>query len=391
MKIAVNTRLLIKDKLDGIRWFTYEILKRITRNHPEHEFFFLFDRKYSEDFIFSDNVTPVVLNPPARHPFLWFLWFEISVKRYLKKINADMFLSPDGYLSLSSSIKQIAVIHDINFVHRPQDLPFFSRKYYNYFFPKFARKAFGIATVSEFSKQDIVDRFHISEEKINVVYNGCNEMYIPVPEEIKIQIKSKYSEGKEYFIFIGTLHPRKNIVGLFKAFETFKQETASEMKLLIVGAKMFMTKEIEKTYADLEHKKDIVFTGRLNPEDLHYVLASAYAMTFVPFFEGFGIPLIEAMNCDVPVICSNTTSLPEVAGDAALFVNPFDVEDIKNAMLKIIEDEDLRKNLIEKGRKRKEDFSWDKTAESLWEIISNLHHQLNHQKVILNYGAKVVR
>ncbi len=369
MRIVVNTRLLIENKLDGIGWFTYETLKRITKKHPEHQFYFLFDRKFSDDFIFSKNVIPVILNPPARHPVLWFLWFEVSVKKILKRINADLFLSPDGYLSLSSNVKQISVIHDINFVHRPEDLPFFARKYYNRFFPKFAKKAVKIATVSEYSKQDISSRFDIAKDKITVVYNGSNDIYKPVSEEIKIKIRREYTEGKPYFVFIGTLHPRKNIARLFAAFNKFKKETGSDFKLVIIGTKMFMTGDIDKAYSESEFKNDIIFTGRLNPEDLHYVLASAFAMTFVPLFEGFGIPLIEAMNCEVPVIASNTTSLPEVAGDAALFVNPFDINEIKNAMIKIVDDNFLRNELIKKGNIRKRAFSWDTTADKLWDVV----------------------
>jgi len=370
MRIVVNTRLLIENKLDGIGWFTYETLKRITRNHPEHEFYFLFDRKYSDEFIFSNNVIPIIINPPARHPILWYFWFEFSVKRTLKKLKADLFLSPDGYLSLSSKVKQIPVIHDINFVHRPKDLPFLTRKYYNYFFPKFAKKAFKIVTVSEYSKLDMEGEYNITdEEKIKVVYNGCNEIYKPITDNKMVGIKQRYSNGKDYFIFIGTLHPRKNIARLFQAFEKFKTETNSDFKLIIVGEKMFLTKDIEEAFANSKYKDDIIFTGRLNPEDLHNVLASAYAMTFVPLFEGFGIPLIEAMNCDVPVISSDTTSLPEVAWKAALFVNPFEIDEIKDAMIKITSDNDLRKELIKKGRERKELFSWDKTAEKLWNVI----------------------
>ncbi len=369
MKIVVNTRLLIKNKLDGIGWFSFETLKRITRSHPEHDFYFLFDRKYSEDFVFSNNVTPVVLHPPTRHPVLWYLWFEFSVKRFLRKSRADLFLSPDGYLSLSSDCVQIPVIHDINFVHRPKDLPFFSRKYYNYFFKKYAHKASKIITVSNYSKQDIARQYHIPENKIRVVHNGCNLSYKPVDDTVKESVKAKYTQSKEYFIFIGTLHPRKNVAGLFKAFEKFKTESKSDFKLLIVGEKFFLTKDIEQSYAASNFKEDIIFTGRLTPEKLHLLLASAYAMTFVPFFEGFGIPLLEAFNCDIPVICSNTTSLPEVAGDAALFVNPFEADTIKEAMLKLTSDKKLRSELIEKGRERKQMFSWDKTAEKLWVVI----------------------
>src|ERR1039457_2407091 len=159
MNIAVNTRLLIKDKLDGIGWFTYESLKRITVQHPEHSFYFIFDRKFNPEFIFSNNITPIVLYPQARHPLLFYLWFEYSLSSLLKRLNADLFLSPDGYLSLKSDTKSLAVIHDLNFEHYPNDLPFLVRKYYRYYFPKFANKATIIATVSEFSKQDNVKQY----------------------------------------------------------------------------------------------------------------------------------------------------------------------------------------------------------------------------------------
>ena len=134
MKIAINTRLLLKDKLEGIGWFTYETLKRITTQHPEHEFFFIFDRQYSEEFIFAKNVTPIVLTPPTRHPFLWILWFEYRIPRLLKKIGADVFVSTDGYISLRTKTPQVDVIHDINFVHFPKQLPFLTSWYYNKYF-----------------------------------------------------------------------------------------------------------------------------------------------------------------------------------------------------------------------------------------------------------------
>ena len=116
-------------------------------------------------------------------------------------------------------------------------------------------------------------------------------------------------------------------------------------------------------------KEDVIFTGRLSTEDLHHVLGSALAMTYIPYFEGFGIPILEAMNCDTPVIISNITSMPEVAGDAALLVDPYSVDSISNAMIHLFKDGEMRNSLIEKGRKRKLDFSWDKTADALWKSI----------------------
>lgn len=369
MRIAVNTRLLLKDRLEGIGWFTFETLKRMTKNHPEHEFIFIFDRPWSEEFIFSENVTPVVTGPPARHPVLFYIWFEFQIPRILKKYKADLFLSPDGYLSLNTKIPQLAVIHDISFVHRPGDLPWLKDRYYNYFFPRFAHKAARIATVSEYSGNDIAQSFNIDPNKIDIVYNGINEEITPIPPEKQENIRKKYTDGNAYFLFVGALHPRKNVTGLLKAFDAFKTFDKKNIKLVIVGGQMHKTGEIFNTFQNMRFRNDVIFTGRIPTAELHDILGSAMALTFVPYFEGFGIPVIEAMSAGVPVICSSTTSLPEVGGDAVLYANPLQIDQITNAMMKISGDPELRTKLIEKGYKQKEKFSWDKTSRLLWRSV----------------------
>ncbi len=366
MIIAVNTRILLKGKLEGIGWFTRETLQRITRNHPEHQFIFIFDRPYDEEFVFSGNVTPVVVSPPTRHPILWYFWFEWRIPRILRKYKADLFLSPDGYLSLRTRVKQLAVIHDINFAHRPKDLPFLYALYYNYFFPRFARRAARIATVSYYSKEDIVRTYHINPDKIDVVYNGVNKLYTPTSAEEQAATRNKYADGIPYFLYIGSLHPRKNICGLLRAFDAFRTATGKDAKLVLTGDTMFKTDDIVKTYEGMRHRKDVVFTGRLSTQDLHQVLGAAMALTFVPFFEGFGIPVIEGMSAGIPVICSNTTSLPEVGGHAVLYADPFAVSQIKDAMIRIASEAELRETLVIKGQKQQQKFTWDKTAELLW-------------------------
>ncbi|MBQ8760596.1 MAG: glycosyltransferase family 4 protein [Bacteroidales bacterium] len=371
MKIVVNTRLLLKDKLEGIGWVAYECLRRIVKSHPEVEFYFIFDREPDQRFIFADNVKPVVLFPQARHPFLYIAFFEFAVARFLRKLKPDLYLSTDGYLSLRSKTKQLAVFHDLNFEHFPQDFPKIHLWHYKKFFPKYARKADRIITVSEFSKKDICDCYGINPDKIDVAYNGANEAFKPISEEIQNEIRQKYTDGNPYFMFVGSLHPRKNLARLFTAFDMFKSKNDNKVKLVIVGNKKWWTEPIKNAYDAMKHKDDVVFAGRLSAEDLHLVTASALASVYVSYFEGFGIPIVEAFKCDTPVITSNVTSMPEVAADAALLVDPFKIESIAEAMEKML-DEDVRKSLIEKGKVRREDFSWDKAAECWWKSIEKL-------------------
>ena len=369
MDIAVNARLLIKDKLEGIGWFTYESFKRITTQHPEHHFFFIFDRPFNPDYIFSGNITPIVLSPQARHPFLFWIWFDFSLPPLLQRLKPDLFVSPDGYLPTRSNIKSLAVIHDLNFEHYPKDLPYIVRKYYRHFFPKFALKASRIATVSQFSKEDIIHQYHIPSDKIDVVYDGSSEVYSPINEQEAKEVRDKYTGGAPYFVFIGSLHPRKNLANLFHAFDDFKNQKSSDVKLAIVGEKKWWTKEISKAFKNMDHSGDVVFCGRQKLLELRKILASALALTYVSYFEGFGIPIVEAFRCHVPVITSNVTSMPEVAGGAALLVDPFNPASISDAMRKIHEDPDLRQDLILKGIERSNEFTWQKTADRLWASI----------------------
>ena len=366
MVIAVNTRLLLKGRLEGIGWFTYETLKRMTLNHPEHEFIFIFDRPHNQDYVFAENVTPVVVGPPTRHPVLWYLWFDYQVPRLLKKYKADLFLSPDGYLSQRTKVPQLGVIHDINFAHRPEDLPWLKAKYYNYFFPKFAKTAKRLATVSFYSKEDISRSFKVDYDKIDVVYDGINQIFEPIREDEIKSVRDRYAMGTDYFLFVGALHPRKNVSGLLRAFDAFKSVHNKETKLLIVGGEMHKTGDIFETYENMRFKQDVVFTGRVTTHELHDIFGAALALTFVPFFEGFGIPIVEAMSAGIPVICSNTTSMPEVGGNAVLYADPVKIDQITDAMIRVSEDGELRKSLIEKGFVQKNKFSWDETARLLW-------------------------
>lgn len=369
MRIAVNTQHLLKDKLEGIGWFAHESLSRIVKAHPEHEFLFIFDRPWDNSFIYGSNVVPVSTRIPSRHPFLWYWHYEIDIPKILKKYRPDLFFSPDGWMPLDTNVPTVDTIHDINFVHRPGDFPILVRKYYNYYFPKFASRSKRIITVSEYSKADMVKTFKLDPSKIDVAYNGCNEIFRGISPEVKTSVQKRFTGGFPYFIYVGSLNPRKNILGLLEAFELFRKRSKTGFKLMVAGEPMWGNSPVVKKLSEMRFKNDVVFTGRISTEVLQLVLSSSEALVMPSFYEGFGIPVIEAMNCDVPVICSNVTSLPEVAGDAALFVDPFNIVSIAKALNEISTDEILREKLIREGQEQRQKFSWENTANAVWSSI----------------------
>ena len=372
MKIAVNTRLLLKDRLEGIGIFSRETLSRITKAHPEHQFYFLFDRQYDESFVFSDNITPLIAHPQARHPYLWYLFFEYGIPLKLKQIKPDIFVSTDGWIPTRLSIPTVNVIHDLNFLHHPEFVPPVVRRYYDRFFPKFARNATRLATVSQFSCDDIHESYQVPADRIDVVYNGANAAYKPYTEEQKNLIKQQYTDGCDYFLFVGLIHKRKNLDNIFKAFDLFKDRSNSPMKLTVVGDKKWWAGDIENTYLAMRHREDVVMLGRQQIDTLSALTASATALVYASLFEGFGQPIVDAFNAHTPVITSDISSMPEIAGDAALLVNPYHPEEIAEAMFQLHDSSELCKQLIDKGIARKDMFTWDRSADLLWQTIEKV-------------------
>ena len=358
MRIGINARNLLAKKLEGFGQYTLEITKRICEQNPKYEFILFFDRPYDPQFIFSDNVKPVVLSPPTRHPILYIIWFEWRLKNALKREKIDVFWSPDGFSCLSSSVPHLITIHDLNFEHNPKDLPWIVSRYFRFFFPKFARNAEKIITVSEYSKEDICTTYGIKKEKVEVIYNAANTAFRQLTEQEICDTKNDFTAGNDFFIFVGSLHPRKNIQNLIYAFELFCVSNKA-IKLVIVGSDMW--KENNLVISD-EVRKQLIFTGHIENSQLTKLMGSALALTYIPYFEGFGIPLVEAMNCGIPIIAANTTCLPEIAQDAAIYCNPFDVNDIAEKMLLVQSNSKIREDLANKSIERSKHFDWELAA-----------------------------
>lgn len=371
MIIAVNTRFLLAGYLEGYGYFIHECFKRITHDHPEHQFIFIFDRPFDPRFIYEKNVTPVVIGPPARHPVLWKWWYDVKIPQVLKKYKADIFVSADGFCSLTTSVPQCLVIHDLAFLHHPAFIKKSHLIFYKRYTPRFLKKAGSIATVSAFTKADIHQRYKIDNEKISVVYNAAKPSFKPLTEDLKFNVKLKYTEGKEFFLYSGAIHPRKNLLNLLKGFSLFKKRLKSNFKLVIAGRLAWKYESFLKDLETYKYRHDVVLTGYLPEEELVSLTASAYALVYPSLFEGFGVPVLEAMQSGVPVITTARSAMEEIAGDAALYADVTTPFDIGEKMMNLYKDENQRDMLIQKGLQKAGEYSWQKTSTLLWQSICN--------------------
>lgn len=370
MNIAINTRLLLRGKMDGIGWFTCETTRRMVQAHPEHRFFLLFDRQPSPEFIFADNVTPVVLCPQARHPVLWWMFFELAVPMALKRYNIDVYVTPDGMMPLRPKVPTLSVIHDLNFEHSSDNMKRSHQRYMCHYFPRFAQAATRLATVSEYSKSDIVETYGVPADKVDVVYDGAHSHYRPHTAEECAAVRKRFTGGSPYIIFISTILKRKNLANLLRAFDIIKsQPNSSELKLVVIGSRVWWQDELKEAYDTMRYKDDVIMPGRAEPEDLAALLSASEMLVYPSYFEGFGIPILEAMYAETAVVCSRTTSMPEVGGDAVLYVDPASPDDIAQAIRRILGNPALRDDLIARGRTQREKYSWERSADLLWNSI----------------------
>jgi glycosyltransferase involved in cell wall biosynthesis len=369
MRIAVNTGFLLSDCPEDYGYFIFETFKYLTNNFPEHQFIFISDRTHDERFIFSSNITPVVIGPPVRHPLLWKYWSDIKIPAALKKYKVDVFVSFNGLCSLTTRVSQCLVVTDLAFLRYPSHIRKSHLFFYKRFISKSLQKAKSIATVSEFLKQDIINHYKIEKDKINVVYSAAKEIFKPVPTDVAEATKNKYTAGIEYFLYTGGIHPGKNLVNLLKAFSVFKKRQKSNFKLVLAGKLALKYDSFIQNLKNYKYRDDVIMLEYLNDDEFVKIMGSAYALVYPSLWDGLGVSVLEAMQCHVPVITSSHSSMQEIAKDAALYVDAKRFEDIGEKMMLLYKDENLRKELIEKGKIIALQYSWKRTAELLWQTI----------------------
>ncbi len=368
MKFAVDTRQSEKDHLEESTYFLCRVLKIIANKNPEHEFIFIFDRPYHIKHLFDKNVTAIVTGPQVNNILFRKIWYDIKIPALIRKYKADVFIAGNGICSLTTLLPQYLIINDLSFLPFPSLFKRAGLFIFNSQIKKYLQKADNIVTFSEFVKKDIVSLYAIKGEKITVIHNACKENYYPLCENEKEEIKKKYTGGKNYFLNAGTIHLQKNLIHLLKAFSVFKKRQKSDWKLVIAGSLDRNYKSFANNLKSYKYQDDVVLMV-CSEEEIFKLTGAAYSFIYTTFWEGSGVQVLGPMNCLIPVVTSFNSSMQEIAGDAALYVNPNEHTDIADKMMLLYKDESLRNNLIEKGKIVAAQYSWEKTADLFWQWL----------------------
>lgn len=368
MIIGVNARLLITNQPEGIPRYIYEVVYNMAVQHPETTFILYHDRKVTYSMTFPPNVQLKVIPLMTRHPLLWYIWFEILLPFYIKKDKVDVFYSGDGFLSKRVRIPQVLVTHDLAYLHFPQHMIQSHVTYSEKNIPAFHQIADAVIAVSETTKKDIVEKLHLSGNKIHVVYNAVDGNLSETNGKISKKVEDLSVSAVPYFFFVGALHPRKNIKNLCLGFVEFNKKNNHAYKLVLAGRYAWKSEDIEKLINDYP---DIIHVGTVTETEKNLLYQRSEALVYLSLFEGFGIPILEAMKQNIPVITSDCSSMPEVSGDAAILADPNDITSISDALGKI-SDPETRQHLINKGKSRFRDFSWKKSASDTYDILEKV-------------------
>jgi len=302
-----------------------------------------------------------------------FLWSQIflPLRLYLKR-DIDVFFSPAHYLPRFCPVPQVVTIHDLAYLYFEKDFlkkDLYQLKNWTKYSVNQARK---IIAVSKTTKKDLIKSYEIPEDKIEVIYNGASCCHPERGAKRRVEGSKNKLKIKNFLLFVGTLQPRKNLAVLIDAFDKFLKIN-KDFKLAIVGKKGWLYEEIFQKVKEMKLGRKVIFTGHVPEKQLAWFYKNAFCLIMPSLYEGFGIPLLEAMSFDCPVIASFSSSLPEVGADACLYFDPKSPDELLEKLKLLKDSNQLRKDLIEKGKKRVKEFSWEKCGKETLEVIKNAY------------------
>ncbi|MCX6744442.1 MAG: glycosyltransferase family 1 protein [Candidatus Parcubacteria bacterium] len=375
MRIGIDCRRILDPKHNeaaGVGYYTYYLIKNLLELDKTNQYFlFLYNTRIKLDEFKQNNVHIVYFPGLENLGKIPFFYRHIFVPHILKLYRLDIYHNPAYIIPLFYFGKSVITVHDLAYYKNPSWFPdhqFFNTRILT---PFSVYKAKKIIAVSESTKKDLIKYFKVKKEKIEVILEGVDDYCNLTVDESKIEEKFKISSP--YFLALGTLEPRKNLVRLIEAFNKFLLDNpGSDFKLVLAGKKGWKYEPIFEAIKDLNLGDKVIWVGYVHLPEKIFLLSHSYALVFPSLYEGFGLPILEAMNMGVSVVTSNVSSIPEIVIDNAVLIEPDDVESIKDGLNKIYRDADLRQKLIERGRGIARHFTWEKSAQKTLQLFESL-------------------
>jgi len=362
MRIGIDARLVYYTQA-GIGQYITHLVQSLAEVDHETDFILLQSRKDRSKLADQPNFRRLAVWTPCHHRLeQWALRAEIS------PLDIDVLHSPDFIPPSRANFKSVITVHDLAFLLYPHFLTKESARYYGQI-DQAVRRTDHIIAVSEATKHDLIQRLGVPEGKVTVIYEASAPEFRPIPpDEARQYAQKKFELEGGYIFFVSTIEPRKNVPGLLEAYRRLLDSYKVTARLVLAGGQGWLSEEVFAGVDRLGLRGQVRFLGRVATADLPYLYNAASLLIHPSFYEGFGLPPLEAMACGIPVVVSNVSALPEVVGDAGLLVDPNNISEMAVSMYRVLTDQQLREEMIHKGLARAACFSWEKTASQTLEV-----------------------
>lgn len=376
MIVGIDASRANKTYKTGTEWYSYHLIQELKKITDQRDQFVLYSREKLRDDLgnLPSGWQSRVLGWPPRK-----LWTLLRLSLEMWQRPPEVLFVPAHTMPLVHPKKVVTTCHDVAFMRLPQAYDWPALKYHEFAIKFAVRHATKIIVVSEFTKQELMEFFRVSPDRIAVVPNGYDsDRYKLIEDGAAVAaVLAKYNLSRPYLLYAGRLESKKNTPGLVGAFNILKKDSRflvqnSQLKLVLVGQPGVGFEKVTEAIVENDLSGEAIMPGWIGAEDLPYLMAGASAFVFPSFYEGFGIPVLEAMACGTPVVCSGIPALREVAGEAAYRVDPYSVENIAEGINQVLTDEHLREDLKIRGLDRARQFSWEKCARETWKVLESL-------------------
>ena len=379
MRILIDYFSLVYS-LGGVKKYIVNILEQLSKIDDENEYVLLDFKNQGQDIFSLKKPNFRLVNTNL---FSANIYKKISFFLNYPPLNLFIDQEPDVSFFTNYSVypvksnKKILTIYDLSFIYFPQHIASRNLYFLKKTVKRSIKKANKIITISNAIKKEIIKEFNVNDRDIEIISPAVDlDFFKPCKEDSILKVKEKFKIKGSYFLFTSTLEPRKNITGILKAYTALPKQIKKDYSLVLAGGKGWQDKELlEGIKKSKEEGNNIIQIGYVPEKDLPVLYSGASIFLYPSFYEGFGIPILEAMACGVPVVTSNISSMPEVAGDSAVLVNPHNADEIKDAIIRLIQDRSLREELVRKGFLQAKKFSWEVSASRLLRVFKEVYKE----------------